>query len=328
MNNIVYSGLFKDHIKRFVDLKQAVGYKYLTEAAHLKRFDKFIIESGYTGETLTKQIVLDWCRKLSYESRANQNARASVLRQFCTYLVSVGVTAYIIPKGYYPCTPRYIPHIYTHKELEGFFAQTDKCHSCHDRPFRHLIMPVFFRMIYLCGLRVSEARLLTVGDVDLTDGTLEIHHSKNDNSRLVPMADILTEICRRYSEAVHPLSQQSDYYFPGAVGKPLTSTNAYHNFRKFLWAAGISHGGRGVGPRIYDFRHTFAVYCLKRWSEKGHDLLVYLPILKTYMGHESFRDTAYYLRMTADVFPEITLKLEQQFPNLIPEVGGSVNETD
>ncbi len=56
--------------------------------------------------------------------------------------------------------------------------------------------------------------------------------------------------------------------------------------------------------------------------------MVYLPILKTYMGHESFSDTAYYLRMTAEVFPEITLKLEQQFPGLIPEVGGFVNETD
>ena len=43
MNDIVYSGPFKDHIKRFVDLKQAVGYKYLTETAHLKRFDTFTI---------------------------------------------------------------------------------------------------------------------------------------------------------------------------------------------------------------------------------------------------------------------------------------------
>tara|TARA_B100000315_G_scaffold255338_1_gene298468 strand:- start:1095 stop:2081 length:987 start_codon:yes stop_codon:yes gene_type:complete len=328
MNDIVYSGPFKDHIKRFIDLKQAVGYKYHAEAAHLKRFDTFATKRGCTAEKLTRQIVLDWCKKQSYESQANQNARASVLRQFCTYLESVGVSAYIIPKGYYPSTPRYVPHIYTHDELERFFSQTDICHGCPDRPLRHLIMPVFFRMIYLCGLRVSEARLLTVGDVDLSDGILGIHHSKKDNSRLVPMADTLIEICHRYSEAVHPLSRQSDYYFPGAVGKPMTSTNVYHNFRRFLWAAGISHGGRGVGPRIYDFRHTFAVHCLKRWSQKDHDLLVYLPILKTYMGHESFRDTAYYLRMTAEVFPEITLKLEQQFPDLIPDVGGFVNETD
>jgi len=142
------------------------------------------------------------------------------------------------------------------------------------------------------------------------------------------MAGTLTGICRRYSEAVHAASRHSDYYFPGAVGKSMTNTNVYHNFRRFLWAAGISHGGRGTGPRIYDFRHTFAVHCLKRWSEQDHDLLMYLPILKTYMGHESFRDTAYYLRMTADVFPEITLKMEQRFPDLVPDVGGFADETD
>ena len=110
--------------------------------------------------------------------------------------------------------------------------------------------------------------------------------------------------------------------------KDSPNTNVYNNFRRFLWAAGISHGGRGVGPRIYDFRHTFAVHCLKRWSEQNYDLLVYLPILKTYMGHKSLRGTSYYLRMTADVFPEITLKLEQRFPDLIPCLGGFSNETD
>jgi len=189
-------------------------------------------------------------------------------------------------------------------------------------------MPVFFRMIYLCGLRVSEARLLRVGDVDLTDGVLNIHHSKNDNSRLIPMSDTLTGICREYSKTVHELPRQTDYYFPGAVDKPMSNTNIYHNFRRFLWAAGISHGGRGVGPRIYDFRHTFAVNCLKKWSEKGQDLLIYLPILKTYMGHQSFKGTAYYLRMTADVFPKISLQLEKRFPNLIPDVGGLVDEAN
>jgi hypothetical protein len=54
----------------------------------------------------------------------------------------------------------------------------------------------------------------------------------------------------------------------------------------------------------------------------GNDLTVYLPILKTYMGHDSFEDTAYYLRLTADVFPDITIKLEGCYPDIIPSLGG------
>lgn len=52
-------------------------------------------------------------------------------------------------------------------------------------------MPVIFRMIYMCGLRASEARLLKVSDVDLKNGILSIHHAKKDNSRLAPMSDYL-----------------------------------------------------------------------------------------------------------------------------------------
>ena len=109
-------------------------------------------------------------------------------------------------------------------------------------------MPVFFRMIYMCGLRVSEARLLKVADVDLESGILTIHQSKKDNSRLVPMSTSLTKRCRYYSKIVHPYPVSEDYYFPALDGKPMTIGNVYKNFRKFLWRAGISHGWKGTRP--------------------------------------------------------------------------------
>ncbi len=40
------------------------------------------------------------------------------------------------------------------------------------------------------------------------------------------------------------------------------------------------------------------------------------------MGHDSFEETAYYLHLTADVFPDITLKIETQYPGIIPELKG------
>lgn len=255
MNEIIYSGPFKDHIQNHVELKQAVGYKYDADASHLKRFDRFTLEKYPQTTVLTKEIVLDWCSKKTYEAQANQCSRASIIRQFGTYLDSIGVTAYVIPKGYYPAEEQYMPYIYTTDELTRFFAETDKCRYCSECPCRHLIMPLFFRMIYTCGLRVSEARLLKVGDVDLEQGILSIHHSKKDNSRLVPMSDALTARCRDYSKNVHPYPKDTDTYFPALGGRPMTITNVYHNFRRFLWRAGISHGGRGKGPRIHDFRY-------------------------------------------------------------------------
>jgi integrase len=327
MSEIIYEGSFKGHIKDHVELKRAVGYKYDMEAKHLKRFDRFTLEKYPFATALTREIVLDWCGRKSYEAQANQGSRASIIRQFAKYLDSIWVEAYILPKGFYPAEEQYTPYIYTADELKRFFAQTDKCRYSCEFPYRHLIMPVFFRMVYMCGLRVSEARLLKVGDVDLERGILTIQHSKKDNSRLVPMSDGLTERCRRYSEKVHPFPAPEDYFFPALDGKPMTRGNVYNNFRRFLWRAGISHGGRGHGPRVHDFRHVYAVHCLKKWAEQGLDLAAYLPVLKTYMGHDSYEETAYYLRLTADVFPAITLKLETLCPGIIPELEGDADET-
>jgi integrase/recombinase XerD len=328
MTNIVYNGPFGKYIKNHVELKQSVGYKYIAEAKHLKRFDTFTLDKYRFVIRLTKEIVLDWCSKKPYEAQANQCMRASIIRQFGRYLDNIGVEAYIIPKGYYPKERQYMPHIYTDDELKRFFSETEKCHYSSEFPYRHLIMPIFFRMIYTCGLRVSEARLLKVSDVDLDAGILTINHSKKDNSRLVPIADSLLKRCIKYTETVHFLSKAEEYYFPALDGKPMTIGNVYKNFRKFLWSAGISHGGRGYGPRIHDFRHSFCVHCLKKWSEQGKDLMVYLPILRIYLGHDSFKETAYYLRLTADVFPDITLKLETLYPGLIPELEGGAHEAD
>ena len=328
MNKYIYYGPFKSHIQDFIELKQAIGYKYVSEAGHLKRFDTFTLEKYCNTKSLTKEIVMAWCKKNSYEKQENLCSRASIIRQFSLYLDTIGIVAYVTPKNYFKSGEPYVPYIYTNDELKRFFRETDKCHYSAESPYRHLFMSVIFRMIYTCGLRVSEARLLKVKDVDLTNGILTINHSKKDNSRLVPMADGLTERCRIYSKDAHTDTDPEQYYFKFIDKRPITITNMYHNFRRFLWKAGISHGGRGYGPRIHDFRHSFSVHCLKKWSEQGKDLIVYLPILRVFLGHDTFEETAYYLRLTADVFPEITLKLETIYSDLIPELGGDAYESN
>jgi integrase/recombinase XerD len=75
-------------------------------------------------------------------------------------------------------------------------------------------------------------------------------------------------------------------------------------------------------------RHTFAVHCLKRWVKEEKDLNVYYPYLRVYMGHTLFRYTAYYLRLTADLYPDITEKLEKSLAGVIPSIGGDECEDE
>jgi hypothetical protein len=52
------------------------------------------------------------------------------------------------------------------------------------------------------------------------------------------------------------------------------------------------------------------------------DINALLPVLSTYMGHKTLMSTTHYLRLTADVFPEVTTMLESHFGSMIPHWGG------
>ena len=102
----------------------------------------------------------------------------------------------------------------------------------------------------------------------------------------------------------------------------MTLVNVYHNFRRFLWQARISHGGRGHGPRVHDLRHTFAVNNLRTWFAAGEDVGALLPVLQAYMGHSSISDTAYYLRLTAESYPQIAARVQREYGGIVPPVTG------
>jgi len=310
----------------FISLKRAVGYKYMTEEGILKRFDTFLTQNYPAAVELTREIVSGWCAKTPHEKAANQCSRSSTIRQFTKYLDTIGKTAWILPYNYYPKGQKYVPHIFTPDELRRFFAETDKCSYCYEHPHRHLIMPVFFRLLLSCGLRCSEARLLKVKDVDLDNGILAVLDSKNHNSRLVPMPDSIIIRMRAYAKEVHPFPVPDRYFFPAFGEKAMTIGNIYKNFRRFLWKAGISH--TGDGPRVHDFRHAYCIYRLKAWAEQERDLMVLIPMMRTFLGHQTFNETAYYLRMTADIFPDIQLKLERCYEGIIPEIKEDHYETD
>lgn len=324
MDKPKFIGPFAKEMSDFIDLKRAVGYKYVTESMILKRFDVFLSSEHSDLSILSKEAVTEWCAKTSYETDANHCSRASVVRQFSKYLTSIEIKAWILPKNYYPKGNKYIPHIYTADELSRFFAETDKCSYCSEVPYRHLIMPEFFRLLLSSGLRCSEARMLTVTDVDLNQGILRVNDSKNHNSRLVPLSQTMLTRLQKYADQVHFLNSHT-YFFPGYNEKPMTVGNVYKNFRRFLWKAGISH--TGDGPRVHDFRHTYCVFKLKEWAVQEKDLMVLIPLMRTYLGHQTFNETAYYLKWTADVFPNIRIKLEKFCEDIIPEME-EYDETD
>jgi integrase len=307
-------------IAELVAEKRALGYKYVSEERALARFHAFCASEFPGLETVTRASLEAWIAAARGRSvkPATVISLIAPVRELARWFHRRDVDAFVLPAGALERPARYVPHIYTDQELAALFAQTDRCGYCSEVPFRHLVMPVLFRTIYACGLRCSEARLLRVEDVDIDPGVLQIRDAKGGKDRQVPVSESLRERLVGYHAT---LAGQPgwEWFFPGAtLGVPLTLMNVNRNFRRFLWQARIPHGGRGHGPRVHDLRHTAAVNNLRAWFARGESVDALLPVLQAYLGHSSIGDTAYYLRLTAESYPDITARVQQTLGDIVP----------
>jgi len=308
----------------FIKEKRGVGYIYNTEAKHLAEFSRFSANFKIENNTLSKEIVDSWIFKRPSETARNQYARVSLLRQFALYIIRVGYKAYVPTKATHEKTVwQYTPHIFTPDEVDGFFkaadALTKQPHS--GSPLKHIVMPLLFRVLYACGLRVTEALTLTMEDINLNDGIIHIKEGKFDVERYIPMSDSLTKRMVVYAQTYRCNSTVKAPFFPSFDGNRYDARSIYSVFRDLLWAAAISHGGRGKGPRVHDFRHTFAVRCLEQWVADGKDLSAALPYLMSYLGHKTLSATGRYLRLTAEIYPHVMQKINDSYAYVIPTGG-------
>jgi integrase len=316
---VVFESILGELIAGYIGEKRAVGYKYLKTSSLLKQFDTLAAREHLLEKKLPKELILLWTEKKPNETDSNRNKRISIVRGLAKYMVRLGYEAYIFPAAVVRVDRySYVPYIFSKEELKSIFTICDNYPVSDTSPNRHLILALLFRMLYGCGLRISEAVNLKLNDVDLKQGTLFIRHAKFGKERIVPMAETLIKRCHRYIGILHNFESGNAFFFPSPYGGRYKESTIYKLFRGVLWKAGISHSGKG--PRLHDIRHSFSVHCLKKWVLNEEDLTNLLPYLSAYLGHVDLRGTQHYLRLTADLYPKIIASVEQNFLSLIPEV--------
>lgn len=326
MKDYVLKSNFKNDILNFLNLKHSLGYKYTTGKVLIEQFD-FLCFSKYNSEKfLTRNIALDWAIPRKNESTASLENRIVVVREFAKYLNSLDKVAFVIPTTYIPKKQKYKSYIYSNNEIQKIFDVLDnRKFGCYHKNM-YIVLPVLFRVLYCCGLRISEILNLKVKDVDFENGIISIFEAKNNNDRLVVVSNELKKILIQYFNQMHHNSINEDFFFYTKFNNiPIKQSTLRKSFRGILKIAGIEKSKQN-NPRIHDFRHTFAVDCLKKFVKEGKDITAYLPILKTYMGHSKFKSTEYYLRLTNDMFPDVLDKVNSYISDAIPRIGGNYEE--
>lgn len=315
----IYSGKLGSQIADYIAEKRAFGYLYNTEAKKLSEFSRMTLKYDFPDDTLTQEVVEAWLTRRPTDADKTLYSRFGVIKGFADYMLRHGYEAFIplssdLPKLH---TQGYVPYVFTHEEILRFFnvySEKNHYHCEYDKRFRAM-MQVIFELLYCCGLRMSEATGLKSEDIDLKNGILTVRFAKFEKSRYVPMSSDVAADLKVYMDTyIH-----EPFLFPGRKGHQLKQKSVYDEFRRVLLIAGIPHYGRGKGPRVHDFRHTFACHCLHRWIKAGIPVSSVLPRLSTYLGHNDMAATEKYLHMTAEVYPEISEKLSKEYGHLIPQ---------
>ncbi len=298
-----------------VTVRHAGGYTFRVPERVLHQFVDYCQQQGYADGSIIKEAV-DGFLYSRHLRPSTLRRNELVLRQLAAHADTLGWHAYMPAAATQVRARHQVPYVFTDDEVRRLFATIDS-QPMSSFTNKAMVDPVLFRVLYGAGLRISEALHLTVSDVDTPAGTLRIQNSKNGASRTIPITGRLTTTLRQYLAAAHPTPAPEDHVFYSRSPRtPINQATIYVRFRGYLADAGIPHFTGG--PHPHSLRHGFAVTNLRRWANDGTDLAVMLPYLACYMGHADLRGTQYYLRLTADAYPEVIAKAQIRFGYVIP----------
>jgi integrase/recombinase XerD len=152
------------------------------------------------------------------------------------------------------------------------------------------------KLIYCCGLRLSECLALTIHDVRGGDNKLWIRGGKGGKDRMVPLSNVMLEDLRRYwAFHRHPL-----LLFPNAGRgdndpdklaqrmRVATTTMPYSSLQRLMLVARKELDLPGAS--IHTLRHSFATHLVEAGAS--------LHTVQKLLGHNQIATTMVYLHLT------------------------------
>jgi len=312
-----FQGVHGSFLEQYIAFKRSLGYA-LKNPYTFAMFDRFTIDNHSDTVGLTKELMDKWAERRPNESDVTRYKRVNDITNFSIYLNNLGYQSYI-PRQIKSYKSTFKPYIFSQDEINAFFKACDTYTIAKYSNMKY-ILPVIFRMIYGCGLRANEALSLKCRDVHLDERYIILRETKNGKDRMLPLSISLADICSVYKSKYLLSHGDDDYFFSQRNMCKYTADTLYEWFRKVLWKAGIPHGGKGLGPRIQDLRHSFSVHSLAAMSRKGIDLYYSLPVLSKYLGHQSLEATDKYVRLTSEMYSELIKDVNTICAYVFPEV--------
>lgn len=140
-------------------------------------------------------------------------------------------------------------------------------------------------VLYACGLRVSELVNLSLEQVNLNAGWLQIT-GKGNKTRLVPLGEMALASLQDYLNQARPYlvsdtAKQCQAVFLTTQGGYMTRQNFWHVIKKYALVAGIR-----PAPSPHTLRHAFATHLINHGAD--------LRSVQLLLGHSDLSTTQIY----------------------------------
>ena len=234
-------------------------------------------------ETLRTQHVRLWLADLNQRNLARTSTarKFSSLRTFFKWLeknelASIQVMDTLSPPKIHTGLPKPLT-------IDDTLSLLDLAGNAPSHTLAGMRNSALFTLLYGCGLRISEALALNVGDVVNNTETLMIW-GKGQKQRPAPLLPLVREILMRYLDHHPDAGNPSAPLFLGNRGKRMSSRSAQIAIKDLRHSLGLADS---VTPHA--LRHSFATHLLG----KGVDLRTIQELL----GHDSLASTQRYTQV-------------------------------
>lgn len=292
LNEYNFKSIFKYELNYFIKYKRSLGLKYKIEISRLRYIDNILYKIKLKSKVITKETFYKLTERHDMQGE-NYARQYGVTKDFCKYLISNEYENIYYEDKKFNVTNNYKPIIFSDREIKKLFETMDKyTKQFIGKKYYQLYYSssILFRLLYSCGLRISEVVNIKIKDIKFDENTINIIDSKRHISRLVVFSNSMKKCLEDY---IKLFNIQDEFLFKNMRNNKIDAEFLRIYYKKILCLSRLN-----VNAHIHDLRHCFCNNAFNQMLEKGYDENVVIVYLYKYMGHKTIVETEYYLHFT------------------------------
>lgn len=174
-------------INRYLELKLALGRRYVIEQQVLFALDRFLADTP--AADLTAETFACWCNTQHHLTSGVLRNRMRIVRNFCLYRQRTEPDCFVPDNHLFPTPHQPIkPYRFSEADIVGLLQTATTLKPSSRSPLRPVVFRLAVVLLYTTGMRRGELVRLTLGDYDPLRQTLSVRASKFHKSRDLPLS--------------------------------------------------------------------------------------------------------------------------------------------